>query len=865
MKCRTIFPSFHLWHVLWGAVMLLAIAGCGGGSSAPPPPSTYTVSGTIRASDTVLIDSDVNDPQAAYASNDDFLTAQRLPNPATVGGYVNVAGAGAPGRSQAAGDRSDFYQLALAAGQAINLFTADDAAANLDLFLIDSSKNPVVSSQNPSGEESAISPADDTYFIEVRAVSGASIYVLTIGQASTAAGPGQSGSILDFVPGEIIVKLKNSGSAARSAAAAAGWVLSVGMNARGGAADREMLIGFDSPVGTEQAFRALGIDPNRPAPRVVDPLTQRKLDTLRIIESLRRRPDVAYAEPNYIRRPLVEPNDPFYAIQWHYPLINLAQAWNTTIGSGNVIVAVIDTGVLLGHPDLQGNLNPITAPGYDFIRDAFLAGDGDGIDNNPDDPGGYPYHGTHVAGTIAAATDNNLGVAGVAWNTLIMPLRVLARETGSVYDVLQAVRYAAGLPNDSNELPPTRADIINLSLGGGGYSQSAQDLFEDVYNLGIIVVASAGNSSTDTSSYPAAYNRVISVSAVDIDKNLAWYSNFGPTVDLAAPGGDLGTDVNADGFPDGVLSTCGDDRSGLPVEFVYCFFQGTSMAAPHVAGVAALMKAVYPDLDASKFDELVRDELITDGGAPGRDDFFGYGLIDAFKAVEQARELASGASLPATLVVEPALLNFGSVLTAETLRVENGGEPVTGVTVTSNQPWLTVSPAAVDTDGIGEYTVTVDRSGLADGIYSDVITVDAQVAGSGADVDDVFVSVSMKQDSSPVPGGNAGFHYILLLDAATREVVATQAVAHTADDYAFRFEDVAAGTYLIIAGTDSDNDLAIGDRGEAYGTYLTVGQPAELAVNDNVGGLDFETVFDLALPADQGGALPTGPTIRGRL
>ncbi len=852
----TYFRSVYRNNALFGFFVLLIAAGCGGESSPPPPPSTFSVSGTIRTSDTVLVDSDVNDPQAAYSPNDQFLSAQRLTNPTTVGGYVNVAGAGPPGRSQTGGDRSDFFHVTLAAGQSINLFTAENATSNLDLILFDSSQSQVVTSENPSGSESVISPADDIYFIEVRAQSGASSYILAIGGASDSAGQESLGTNLDFVPGEIIVTFRDIGSGSRSAAAAADWTSSAGMVPRAGAADREMLLGFETSTGSEKAFRALGIDPQSASPRFADPLVQQKLDTLRIIEALRRQPDVVFAEPNYFWRPLAAPNDPFYSIQWHYPLINLPQAWNSTTGNKAVIVAVIDTGVLLDHPDIQGNLDPVNAPGYDFIRDISLAVDGDGIDPNPDDPAGFPYHGTHVAGTIAAVTDNSFGVAAVAWDASIMPLRALGRENGTVYDVLQAVRYAAGLPNDSGTVPPTRADIINMSLGGGGFSQSAQDVFEQVRSQGVLVVAAAGNSSSNAPFYPAAYNRVISVSAVDLNKNLAWYSNFGSTVDLAAPGGDLSADANADGFPDGVLSTCGDNRLGPPVDFVYCFFEGTSMAAPHAAGVAALMKAIHPALEPAEFDLLIQGEMISSGGAPGRDDQFGYGLIDAFKAVEEARQLAAGTPLPATLVVDPAFLNFGTALISTTLSVANGGEEVTGVTVVPDQPWLRVVATNVDANGVGEYTVTVDRSSVADGIYSAVVTIDAEVAATGADVDDVFVQVRMNQDSSPVIGGDAGFHYVLLLDAATRDVIAADAVSYAGKGYDYRFLDVPAGTYLIVAGTDSDNDYFIGDKGEAYGAYLTVDQPLEVVIKGDTGGLNFETGYEVALPTAQVSAAP---------
>jgi serine protease len=221
---------------------------------------------------------------------------------------------------------------------------------------------------------------------------------------------------------------------------------------------------------------------------------------LRVIKQLRLRPDVISAEPNYIVRHSATPDDTYYPRQWHYPMINLPQAWDITAGSSEVVVAVVDTGVLMGHPDLQGQL---TDNGYDFISDPAFSRDGTGgIDPDPDDPGdgsspgASSFHGTHTAGTIAAATNNSRGVAAVGWNTRVMPIRVLGRGGGTLYDLLQGVRYAAGLPNDAGIILPRPADIINMSLGGGSYSQAAQDVFDQVRAKGIILIAAAGNEAT---------------------------------------------------------------------------------------------------------------------------------------------------------------------------------------------------------------------------------------------------------------------------------------------------------------------------------------------------------------------------------
>ena len=865
----------YKWNVLKIALrvstvaLALIFAGCGGGGggSAPEPPPTFTLSGIIQAPDTALIDSDVNDLLATYAPNDNFIDAQDLPNPAILGGYVNLAGTGPDGRSKGSGDESDFFRVSLIAGQSITLFIASNPTlVDLDLYLYDDLETQVDAAMGTGSPESLVAPADGDYFIEVRAVASASNYNLTVGQSTSAALTETLRLSAEFVPGEVIVRFEDDASASGALRSSVGRVQVLGMQTKAGAPGREMLLRFDEEAGPQETFRALGIrqtESNRFNPRTGDPNIQRKADTLHIIKSLRRRADVRYAQPNYIRRALAIPNDPQYPRQWHYPLINLPQSWDVTTGSNTVIVAVIDTGVLLNHPDLA---NRLTSDGYDFISDPFRALDGNGIDPDPDDPGdGSPgqssFHGTHVSGIIAAETDNDTGVAGVTWSTRILPLRALGLGGGTDFDILQAVRYAAGLDNDSGTLPVQSADIINLSLGGTSFSPAAQDIFTAVRNEGIIIIAAAGNSATNTPFYPAAYEGVVSVSAVDIKKDLSWYSNFGTTIDLAAPGGDNTADINVDGFPDGVLSTCGNDTSGA-IEFVYCFFQGTSMAAPHMAGVVALMKAIYPALTPDELDILLNSGGITeDLGPAGRDDQFGHGLIDAFGALGEAQNLANGGVLPLTLIVNPTVLNFGPQSTA-TLRVEkaggNAGDQLLINAITADVPWLNITEETVDADKLGIYTIIVDRNQLIPGIYSATLTVDADSPA----VNDVDVPVSM-QVVTPIVGGNAGFHYVLLVDSETFEIKSQNDVPFSPGGYAYAFTNVPAGTYKIFAGTDSNRDFFIGDPGEAFGAYLTLDQPVPIAVSDDLGGLDFNSNFNVTFPSQLAvGELPNQPTLR---
>jgi serine protease len=716
--------------------LLMACGGSGGGGSSSVAGTgtntgTFSVSGEITFAANTAIDSDVNDPAAPYASNDlydpdngliDLDLVQRVSRLVTVGGYVNRPGQGAEGRSFETGDVSDFFVADLTAGQTITLNTTE-SDSNIDLFLYMDQDfvDPVDSSTNAAGDIERIQvDSPGTYFIEVQVVNGASTYTLNI--AADAAGS-QTASFAaenDFVPGDVIIKYKNAGATAVSAGMVSAGMTSMKLTHKAGEPGRPMLFSLAGVTSNMQSERRLSLAPDSSPPLALDPDLQRKLQTLTAISELRNRADVAYAEPNYIRRQQVSPSDDLYLRQWHYPLINLPKAWDTTTGDSDVIVAVVDTGVLFDHPDLSGKL---TASGFDFVSDPASALDGDGIDPDPSDagaqnPGTSIFHGSHVAGTIAAQTDNGIGVAGAGWRTRIMPLRALGKNgIGANYDIVQAVSYAAGLENDSNTIPNQKADIINLSLSGTNYSFLEQDVYNRVRAQGVIVVAAAGNGYTSQFMYPAAYDGVVAVGAVDINEQHVDYSNFGPYVDLVAPGGDLSVDLNGDGYNDGVLSTAASVDLTGQLSYVYSYLAGTSMAAAHTSGVFALMKAVNPALTPEDLNEILADGSITrDLGESGPDDFYGYGLIDAQKAVL--------AAAPAVLKVSPVSLAFGTELSNANLTVGKiGPGPLAVLSTTDDAAWLNVTKDPAAGDLPFQCSVQVDRTGLAPGDYTAMITI----------------------------------------------------------------------------------------------------------------------------------------------
>ncbi|EDN67577.1 peptidase S8 and S53, subtilisin, kexin, sedolisin [Beggiatoa sp. PS] len=522
-------------------------------------------------------------------------------------------------------------------------------------------------------------------------------------------------------------------------------------------------------------------------------------------------------------------------------MINLPQAWDTTIGDSSVIVAIPDSGILIKHPDLQNKF----VPGYDFVASRFSELDTDlGIDPNPNDPGdlspgGSSFHGTHVAGIVAAVSNNNEGVTGVAWLTQVMPLRVLGKGgVGFDYDIEQGIRFAAGLPNDSGTRPSKRADIINLSLGGGLFSSSLQQLMTQVHELGIFIVASSGNDNIDIPMFPASLEGVISVGALDMNKKRAFYSNYGRDLDVMAPGGGGDADINGDGMPDGILSTIGDDQNSgqLGIEFSYIPYSGTSMAAPHIAGVISLMKAVNPALTPEDFDNLLENGKITDDlGPDGRDDEFGYGIINAQKAVLAATELGSGIAPPPTpplLVVNPRSLNFGLNQTRVTLTLSNGGD--------GNLQILNISEnsggfLAIEGNGLGDYLVTLNRNELAPGTFTATITIISNI-------NRITVPVIWQIGDSNVTG-DAGLHYVLLIDNGTLDTVQQIKISNNNGIYDFRFDNVPYGEHIIVAGSDFNNNGFVCDDGEACGAFLTLDRPSTINITGSRGNIEFNSGF----------------------
>ena len=565
-------------------------------------------------------------------------------------------------------------------------------------------------------------------------------------------------------------------------------------------------------------------------------------------------PGVRCASPNYLLQPCVEPNDTYYNLQWHYPQINLPQAWNITTGSTSVIVAVIDTGIVSAHPEFTGRL----IAGYDMISNAATARDGNGRDPNPEDvgdlatPQGSSFHGTHVSGTIGANGNDGSGVAGIDWNCKIMPIRALGQGGGSIDDIANAILFAARLSNGSGTLPAQRADVVNMSLGGPGVNSVLQQACDQASAAGVLLVAAAGNDNSATPGSPASFDSVLSVGAVDLVKARAPYSNFSTTIDLWAPGGDMSQDRNGDGYPDGVLSTTADDQGQL----FFKFENGTSMASPHVAGVAALCKAANPSLTAAQIRTILLNSAGNGNGLPN-----GGKVLDALAAVQQAVGGSTGTT--PVLVATPSAVDFGATGTTTTITLENrGGSSLVENSESLNPaaPWLGGQLADVTASNgidLDQLTLTVDRTGLPDGVYQTTLTLEYLDGPTSVTID---IGVRMQVGASTTANDTV---FILLVDPLTLDTK-YQTQTDNLASFTYSLGGLSIGDYILVAGTDRDNDDFLGDEGELFGAWPNLDSPLviTLASGENVSGLEFGLVETSTVLSTGGTPRPTYRRLR---
>lgn len=600
--------------------------------------------------------------------------------------------------------------------------------------------------------------------------------------------------------------------------------------------------------------------------------------TIALARQVQARPDVVYAQPNAILRPFAIPNDPGYELQWHYGAINMPAAWDITTGAADIVVAVVDTGILYRsgnasstHPELIGKV----LPGYDFMSDSTMARDSDGRDPDPFDEGFdacdkkecteleyySSYHGTHVAGTVAAATNNGIGVAGVDWQARILPIRVLGRGGGSMSDIIDGTLWAAGF--DVLGVPPNAnpAHVINLSLGGAGpCGPFEQDAFAQIASSAprrAIVIVAAGNATAPASQFvPGNCSNVITVGATGPTGARAPYSNYGARIDVMAPGGDLQQQGG------GVLSLSYDDDVGA---FNLFFSQGTSMAAPHVAGVVSLMKSLQPTLGFSQALALLqatsRPLSAVQCGTGSAGDC-GAGLIDAAAALAM---LQSG-DIPnpggAALIISPNPLDFGRSVdelaisltntTASSVTwqifdwresAENPGilpDDALYLPVGTSQSGVVAAGSTAQT-GLG-----IDRTKVtADGAYQLELLFDV---GGGAE-QSIVVRFSVGAATIAEPEGAMIVGAFIIDDDGELVLSGFQEAGSFFSAYGF---EVLSGDNLVIAWSDVNANDDI-DEGDFLGIYRDV---VPVGAGQNVTGIDFALERVIGIGASV--APPTG-------
>ncbi len=458
---------------------------------------------------------------------------------------------------------------------------------------------------------------------------------LTVGP-SLAQGPLPSGVTSGHVPGEIIVKFQPH-------------------------------VGSPGAQGSLRAegLQALEVSPNSGAMRVqVEP--GREADT---IAELMGRGDVEFATLNYRIEALESPDDADFSLQWALQQINAPEAWNIHTGTGNVIIAVIDSGVDLDHPDLQANI----VSGWDFVND----------DSQPDDDFG---HGTHVAGIAAAVGNNGQGIAGVSWGAKIMPLKILDRwGSGNTHDLSQAIYYAAD----------HGAKIINLSLGAR-YSSwpcdwlEVEDALNYTVNRGVLVVAAAGNDGQYGINCPGAYDQVMAVGSTTSSDTRSYFSNFGPRLDIVAPGSYIYST-----YPGGS----------------YYSLSGTSMATPHVAGLAALIWSFVPSFTDTEVREIIQSTA-ADLGSIGWDQEYGHGRINAAYALGLQVPQSTNIYLP-----EDGVSAFSTEITVPIETISPNVIAWTA-TISPEVPWLEFATSNTGTVSAGSPSAVTLR-GTAQSAYDE--------------------------------------------------------------------------------------------------------------------------------------------------
>ncbi|MDM7323851.1 MAG: S8 family peptidase [Thermus sp.] len=594
------------------------------------------------------------------------------------------------------------------------------------------------------------------------------------------------------------------------------------------------------------------------------------LDLEALSQGLKTLPDVLEAHPNYIQQVLKTPNDPFYRYQWHYPVINLPQAWDVEDGrSRQVVVAVIDSGIKKHHPDL----GPVLLAGYDFVSDPQVALDGDGRDPDPEEPMGTEssYHGSHVAGTIAASTNDGIGVAGVSWGAKVVAVRALGRGGGTLQDIYEGLLWAVGVDVPGVPRNQNPAHVVNMSLGGNRPCPSfVQEVIDQANRQPQkpVIVVSAGNAQDDTNNYsPASCSGVITVGATEARGFRAYYSNYGPRIDVMAPGGDMTKDFNGDEYPDGVLSSVWDESQNAPAAG---FLQGTSMAAPHVAGLVALLKARNPNLGLPEVLSILKQTArpLSNQACTGQphdrvrvnlsSGDCGAGLVDAYEALRRVAGGGPGPGGPGPgpdfqIQISPASLSLAagqSGQVAVTVLPTGGFTGSVGLSLEGAPPGVSGSFQPNPTSSTSTLTLVVASTAQV-GNYS------LRVRGvSGSLTREAVLSLGIVGAPPPPPTVRGSYVFALCLtpDEEDIDLECSKQVSIWRDGSSapFTLPSLKPGKYVVVGWKDVNRNEEV-DAGDYLGVYTD--DLGDYRVIPPKRGVDFTLelmVSNLGTPLDEG-------------
>ncbi len=565
-----------------------------------------------------------------------------------------------------------------------------------------------------------------------------------------------------------------------------------------------------------------------------------------------RGPHVKVVAKNLKKWGFFVPNDPLFNFQWHYDFIHLQAAWDIERGDDSVVVAVVDSGAVTAQPDLSGRWardGQGRVVGTDMVDPEVDVDGVPGRDTDPEDPGdnlfgtnSSSWHGTHIAGTIGAETDNGEGVAGITMAGRIVPVRVLGNQlSGFDADIMDGIFWAIGQHVDGTpDYPLTdTAKLINLSLGGPT-DDASQTFWNDNITAVLsdpskpIIVAAAGNSDEDAGGIvPANVPGMITVGAVNIRGLRASYSNFGASVDVMAPGGDEGTDENGDGQPDGVLSTVNPD---------YDWRDGTSMACPHVTGVAALLVAANPSLGQTDIAQILH---ASSNHAGQCNEGCGGGWLDAVSALLLAGGEVQALPLLATDVTQAFFPTGLQAVQVNVLNLGNAPFSFAAAVEGAQAEHFSVSPAtgtvaeATSSNPRVALTVTLDRGDLEAGSANlKITTTDADITPA----EEASVDLNFNDDPNRNPRQIQEVQVAAFekkADGTLKSVAKT--VARREDQFAYTITGLREGDYEVFAVGDDNQDGQFEADVESFGAYPTRDAPQEVHVGADarVESIDF--------------------------